>query len=148
MTKRIVPGFLISETCPAPECNLSEHDVEQFVGELETYFELLAPVFHRCDQFAWGEVYLKGLLGDAQRKTSERIALDSNKNVRNLQHFIGQSPWRKEPVLVIHQRLITETLGEVDGVMLIDESGVVKQGRNSMGASLKIHTIMRPAVVR
>ena len=36
MTKRIVPGFLISETCPAPECNLSEHDVEQFVGELET----------------------------------------------------------------------------------------------------------------
>ena len=82
------------------------------------------------------------------RKTSERIALDSNKNVRNLQHFIGQSPWRKEPVLMIHQRLIAETLGEVDGVMLIDESGVVKQGRNSMGASLKIHTIMRPAVVR
>ncbi|MCX6040941.1 MAG: transposase, partial [Caldilinea sp.] len=91
MTKRIVPGFLISETCPAPECNLSEHDVEQFVGELETYFELLAPAFHRCEQFVWGEVYLKGLLGDAQRKTSERIALDSNKNVRNLQHFIGQS---------------------------------------------------------
>jgi hypothetical protein len=40
MPKRIVPGFLISETCPAPECNLSEHDVEQFVAELETYFDL------------------------------------------------------------------------------------------------------------
>ncbi len=126
---------MISETCPAPECNLSEHDVEQFVGELETYFEFLAPAFHRRDQFAWGEVYLKGLLGDAQRKTSGRIALDSNKNVRNLQHFIGQSPWRKEPVLMIHQRLIAETLGEVDGVMLIDESGVVKQGRNSIGVA-------------
>ena len=85
MTKRIVPGFLISETCPAPECNLSEHDVEQFVGELETYFELLAPAFHRRDQFAWGEVYLKGLLGDAQRKTSERIALDSNPLIGPLQ---------------------------------------------------------------
>ena len=57
MTKRIVPGFLISETSPAPECTLSEHDVEQFVAKLETYFDFLVPAFHRRDQFAWGEVY-------------------------------------------------------------------------------------------
>jgi SRSO17 transposase len=30
---------------------------------------------------------------------------------------------------------MAETLGEVDGVMLIDESGVVKQGRNSVGVA-------------
>ena len=135
MPKRIVPEFRISETCPAPECNLSEHDVEQFVAELGIYVDLLAPAFRRSDQFGWGEIYLKGLLGDAQRKTSERIALDLNANVRDLQHFIGQSPWQKEPVLVIHQRLIAETLGEVDGVMLIDESGVVKQGQHSVGVA-------------
>lgn len=135
MPKQIVPGFQISETCPAPECNLSEHDVEEFVAELEIYFDLIAPAFRRRDQLGWGEIYLKGLLGDAQRKTSERIALDLNENVRDLQHFIGQSPWRKEPVLVVHQQLIAETLGEVDGVMLIDESGVVKQGQNSVGVA-------------
>jgi len=135
MPKQIVPGFRISESCPAPECNLSEPDVEEFVAELEMYFDLLAPAFCRRDQFGWSEIYLKGLLGDTQRKTSERIALDLNENVRNLQHFIGQSPWRKEPVLVVHQRLLAETLGEVDGVMLIDESGVVKQGQNSVGVA-------------
>jgi SRSO17 transposase len=135
MPKRIVPEFVISETCPAPECNLSERDVEQFVKELENYVALLAPGFRRCDQFAWGGIYLNGLLGDTPRKTSERMALDLNANVRDLQHFIGQSPWRKEPVLVIHQRLIAETLGEVDGVMLIDESGVVKQGQHSAGVA-------------
>ena len=73
MTKRIVPGFLISETCPAPECNLSEHDVEQFVAELETYFDLLAPGFHRRDQFGWGEVYLKGLLEIGRASCRERV---------------------------------------------------------------------------
>ena len=113
----------------------SEHDVEQFVAELEKYFDLWAPAFHRRDQFAWGEVSLKGLLGDTQRKTSERIALDSNENVRSLQHFIGQSPWSPTPLLAVHQRLVGETLGEQDGVVLIAESGVVKQESGSVGVA-------------
>jgi SRSO17 transposase len=34
--------------------------------------------------------------------------------------------------VVIHQGLVAETLGEGEGVMLIDESGVVKQGQDSV----------------
>ncbi len=56
-------------------------------------------------------------------------------NVRDLQHFIGQSRWDQEPVVAIHQRLVGETLGEPDGVVLIDESGIVKQGEDSVGAA-------------
>jgi len=54
-------------------------------------------------------------------------------NVRDLQHFVGQSPWKKEPAVIIHQGLIAETLSEADGVALIDESGNVKQGQSSVG---------------
>ena len=50
-----------------------------------------------------------------------------------MQHFIGQSPWEAEPVIAIYQRLVGETLGEEDGVALIDESSVVKQGTNRLG---------------
>ena len=110
MPKRIVPEFRICETCPAPECNLSESDVEQFVEEFEIYVALLAPGFRRREQFERGELYLKGLLGDTQRKTSERMSLDLHANVRDLQHFIGQSPWQKAPVLDIHQRLLGENV--------------------------------------
>jgi SRSO17 transposase len=49
-------------------------------------------------------------------------------NVRNLQYHVGQRSWKTEPVLAAQQRLVAETLGEADGVALIDESGVVKQG--------------------
>ena len=61
------------------------------------------------------------------------MALELGENVRSMQHFVGQSPWEEEPVVAIHQRLVAESLGEADGVALIDESSVVKQGDNSVG---------------
>lgn len=128
-----MPAEIIAETCPAPECNLLPGDVEQFVDELAAYSGLFEPAFRRPEQAKWGEVYLNGLLGDLPRKTTERIALDLGHNVRDLQHFIGQSQWPIEPVLAAHQQIIAETLGEDDGVALVDESGVVKQGDQSVG---------------
>lgn len=80
-------------------------------------------------------IYLQGLLGDLSRKTTERIALEQGVNVRTLQYFMGQSPWPTEPVLATHQQLVGETLGEADGVMLVDESGVAKQGAHSVGVA-------------
>jgi len=135
MPKGIVTEVQIFETCPAPECNLVDKDIEEFVEELECYANQFEGAFYHCKQWQWGRVYLKGLLGDTQRKTSERMALELGENVRDLQHFIGQSPWKKEPVVFIHQGLIAQTLGEADGVMLIDESGVVKQGEGSVGVA-------------
>jgi len=52
-----------------------------------------------------------------------------------MQHFIGQSPWEQEPVIAIHQQLLGETLGEEDGIALIDESSVVKQGDGLVGVA-------------
>ena len=78
---------------------------------------------------------MQGLLGDAPRKNIERMALELGENVRSMQHYIGQSPWEAEPVIAVHQRLVGETLGEADGVMLIDESSVVKQGDDSVGVA-------------
>ena len=128
-----MPTEIITQTCPAPECNLLAGDVEQFVEELAAFFELFESAFRRPEQAKWGEVYLNGLLGDLARKTVERIALDLGCNVRDLQHFIGQSLWPIEPVLAIYQQVVAQTLGEEDGVALIDESGVVKQGEHSVG---------------
>ncbi|MCP5038854.1 MAG: IS701 family transposase, partial [Rhodobacteraceae bacterium] len=42
-------------------------------------------------------------------------------------------PWSCEGLMQIHQGLVVETLGEADGVLLIDESGMVKQGQHSVG---------------
>lgn len=128
-----MPTNIIAQTCPAPECNLLPGDVDNFVVELADYYHQFAAAFRRPEQVAKGAVYLRGLLGALPRKTTERIALDLACNVRSLQHFIGQSPWALEPITACHQQLVAETLGEPDGVALIDESGVVKQGDDSVG---------------
>ena len=135
MLQEIITEIQFIETCPAPECNLSSKDVEQFVAELDSYVKLFEPAFRRQEQWRWSGVYMQGLLGDTQRKTVERIALELGQNVRDMQHFVGQSPWQTEPAVLIHQGLVAQSLGEADGVLLIDESGVVKQGQDSVGVA-------------
>jgi SRSO17 transposase len=135
MLQEIITQVQFIETCPAPECNLSSKDIEQFVEEMDRYVELFEPAFQRREQWRWSGLYVQGLLGDTQRKTTERMALELGQNVRDMQHFVGQSPWQKEPAVMIHQGLVAQSLGEADGVVLIDESGVVKQGQDSVGVA-------------
>jgi SRSO17 transposase len=135
MPNRIVTEIKYLETCPKPEFNLSGKDVEQFVEELHSYAKLFEPAFCRREQWERGQTYLSGLLGTTTRKSVERMALEMGENIRDLQHFVGQSPWKKEPVVIIHQGLIAEALSEVDGVALIDETGNVKQGQDSAGVA-------------
>ena len=135
MLEAIITKIQFIETCPAPECNLSDKDVEQFGAELDSYVQLFEPAFRRREQWQWSGRYLQGLLGDTVRKTAERMALELGQNVRDMQHFVGQSPWQKDPAVLIHQGLVAQSLGEADGVMLIDESGVVKQGQDSVGVA-------------
>jgi SRSO17 transposase len=63
------------------------------------------------------------------------MALALGVDVRGMQHFIGQSTWATTPILRAHQALVATTIGEPDGVLLVDESGVVKQGRDSVGVA-------------
>jgi SRSO17 transposase len=135
MLQEIIPQIQFIEICPAPECNLSDKDIEQFVEEMDSYVKLLEPAFRRREQWRWSGLYVQGLLGDSQRKTVERMALELGQNVRDMQHFVGQSPWQTEPAVLIHQGLVAQSLGQADGVMLIDESGVVKQGQDSVGVA-------------
>jgi len=124
-----------TEPCPAPECNLSTKEVKLFLNGLKRYLKLFKPAFQRVEQIQKSLTYtytvrryrrLHGLLGNATRKNVEQMALGQKEKVRSLQYFVGQSQWGTEPVIAIHQGLIGETLGEEDGVLLIDESSVVK----------------------
>ncbi len=128
-----MPTRIISDAVPAPYFNLTEYEVKQCMPELETYLDEFKAGFSRRDQFERFRMYVTGLLSDLARKTIEGIALAFGGNVRDLQHFAGQSPWETEPLVSLHQQQVGTTLGEADGVVLLDESGVVKQGDASVG---------------
>ena len=130
-----MPPSIVPAPTPPPVCNLAPRDVAQFVDALAAFHAHFVPAFRRPEQAAAAKTYLHGLLGEQARKTIERIALTQDVKVRDLQHFIGHGTWPIEPVIVRHQQLIADTLGDPDGVVLIDESGVVKQGSASVGVA-------------
>ncbi len=101
-----MPTEIVTETCPAPECNLSEKDIERFLDELKNYMELFNPAFQRVEQLKRSTTYLRGLLGNTTRKNIEQMALGLGEKVRSMQYFAGQSPWVEEPVIGIHQQTV------------------------------------------
>ncbi|OEJ55280.1 hypothetical protein BGK72_35475 [Streptomyces agglomeratus] len=64
-------------------------------GELEDFAAEVFEPFARNDQRRWGQVYLRGLLTDGQRKSVEPMAarLGEDGNRQALAHFITTSPW-------------------------------------------------------
>jgi SRSO17 transposase len=55
--------------------------------------------------------------------------------VRAGQQFLGEGAWSDEALISRHQRLVGDSLGEGDGVVIVDGSGFPKQGRHSVGVA-------------
>ena len=122
---------------------LSVADLDGLVDELSAYHAHFAPCFARRDQRAWVELYVRGLLtADVPRKTIEALALRllgagpaADRQVRALQYCLSEGAWDDAALLAVQRRLVDETLGEADGVLLIDGSDIPKQGRQSVGVA-------------
>jgi DDE superfamily endonuclease len=122
---------------------LTAADLGGLAEELAAYHAHFAPLFQRRQQRGWAALYLRGLLtADVPRKNAEALALrllgagpGADRTVRAVQQFIGEGGWDDAAILAAHQRLVDETLGEDDGVLIVDGSEVPKQGTHSVGVA-------------
>ena len=66
---------------------------------LDTFLtEMLAPLGRR-DRRHWGQVYVRGLLLDGERKSAGAMATRlPDGNEQSLQQFLSQSPWEWKPL--------------------------------------------------
>ncbi len=121
---------------PLPPVNLAPRDVEGLLDELRAYHAYFSPLFARREQRGWGLQYMQGLLADLPRKSVEPMALALPAgNVRAMQQFLGEGAWDDRAILAAHQRLVGETLGEPDGIVIVDGSEFPKQGSASVGVA-------------
>jgi SRSO17 transposase len=130
-----MPTTIVAATCPVPACNLAPRDIEALLADLAAYADHFRSAFPRKDQAPWAYRYLQGLLSDHPRKSIEPMALAHGFPIRSLQAFIAESPWRTAPIVQQHQQLVAQTLGEDDAVLLVDESGMPKQGQHSVAVA-------------
>jgi len=126
-----------------PVRTLTAADLDGLAEELAAYHAHFAPLFRRPEQRVWAGVYLRGLLtADVPRKNVEALALrllgagpGADRHVRALQQFVGAGGWDDTGLLAAHRRLVDETLGEGDGVLIIDGHETPKQGTHSVGVA-------------
>lgn len=131
-----MPRTPVPALASPPKVNLAPRDVEALVDELQAYHAIFSPLFRRREQRAWGLQYLHGQLLDLPRKSIEPMALAlPDGNVRAMQQFIGEGAWDDAAILAVHQRLVAETLGDPEGVLIVDGSEFPKQGSASVGVA-------------
>jgi SRSO17 transposase len=122
-----------------PSGNLAARDLETMAEELVSYHAQFHDLFQRREQREWSAFYLRGQLADLERKTVEPMVLALHgpnlAAVRAGQQFLGEGTWEDGPILARHQRLVAESLGEPDGVVIFDGSGFPKQGTHSVGVA-------------
>jgi hypothetical protein len=100
------------------------------------YHAEFASLYYRREQAHWGYKYLQGLMAPIEEKTIQPMAMAlKGGNIQAMQQFIGQGRWQDEKLLRRHRELVDETLGEEQGVYIVDDSGFPKKGQHSVGVA-------------
>ena len=124
----------VDETPPPLE--LSPQEIAALADALVEYHAAFADLYYRKEQAHWGLKYLQGLMLPLERKSIESMALAlEGGDVQAMQQFIGQGQWQDAALLLQHWRLVDATLGEADGVYIVDGSDFCKQGEHSVGVA-------------
>jgi SRSO17 transposase len=102
---------------------------------LEEFIQPFAATLEHVAQRDHLQEYVAGLVSNVKRKNVESIAYLHEHDRQPLQKFIGQKPWEWQPLIGELVKQIGTALGEADGVLVFDPSGVLKQGKASVGVA-------------
>jgi SRSO17 transposase len=71
-----------------------------------------------------------------ERQSIEPMALQvEGGKVRAMQRLVSEALWDEPAMLETYHRLVQDEMGEPDGVLIVDETGFVKKGQDSVGVA-------------
>jgi len=108
--------------------------VEEWGGELRVIGGRLRGYFGRSEPRQRAMAYIQGLLSDVPRKTSWQLAEQAGEDTPDgMQRLLSTAVWSADEVGQELQGYEVELLGESDAVLVVDETGFLKQGQQSAG---------------
>jgi SRSO17 transposase len=94
----------------------------------------LRPHFRRQHAHRHACAYLRGLLSSAERKNGWQLAEETGySQPRAIQRVLDRSVWDAEAVRDELRTYVISELGDPGGVLVVDETGFLKQGTHSVG---------------
>ena len=115
---------------------VTEATIERWAAEVDKAGARIARHFPRVEVKRRATAFVKTLLSDVERKngwqTAERLGEDGPSAV---QHLLGRSRWDPDALRDELVGYVSETLGDADGVLVVDETGFLKKGTHSVGVA-------------
>src|SRR5918992_5074243 len=101
---------------------------------LDELVERIAPRFHRIEPRRRVRTYLQGLLAPIERKNGWQLAENAgDRTPDGVQDFLARMRWDADQVRDDLQTYVIAQLGDADAVLVLDETGFVKKGTQSVG---------------
>jgi SRSO17 transposase len=125
-----------SDLYELPPFELTPEDVEDFVDELRRFHARFRHCSRRSEPRDHFFRYLVGQFSALERKSIEPIALETQAtSIRAMQRSLSDTEWDDAQMRRTYHHLVSEDLGERDGVVMVDESGFAKKGKDSVGVA-------------
>ena len=122
---------------PIPKLLIDKVDISLFMEEFKGFHAQFADCFSREEPRENFYQYMAGQMSQLERKSIEPIALSvESAKVRAMQYFLSDITWEEERILSRYHGMVSEDLGDSEGVLIFDEPGFVKKGNDSVGVAV------------
>src|SRR5919202_1817232 len=133
----MLPAYRTADaTFAIPQFALTRSDIDSFMEELRWFHTAFRPCFTRQEP---RDQFLRSMVGQfsaLERKSIEAMALQgAGGKVRAMQRLVSDALWDEDAMRETYHRLVQDEMGEPDGVLIIDETGFVKKGQDSVGVA-------------
>ena len=119
-----------------PPFDLIPSDVEGCLEELWEFQSAFHDCLARSEPRAHCFDSMVGQCSQLERKSIEPMALQvDGGTIRGLQRFLSDVGWDEEQMLWNDHQLVAEEMGEPDGILMFDETGLVKKCKDSVGVA-------------
>ncbi len=113
---------------------LEREEVRAWEAGLRVLHERIAGRFGRREPRQRAMVYLEGLLGSVERKNGWQLAeYAGDATPDGVQRLLATYRWDADEVRDDLREYVVEHLGDPEAVLVVDETGFLKQGQKSVG---------------
>jgi SRSO17 transposase len=110
--------------------------VRGWADEVEAVGRRIGRHFARREPRRRAVGYVRGLLSDTERKNGWQLAEHlGDPTPDGVQHLLARADWDADAVRDDLTRYVAEHLGDAAGVLVVDETGVLKKGTKSCGVA-------------
>ena len=100
----------------------------------EEVCERIGPIFARSETRERAQAYLRGLLSPIERKNGWQMAEEAGEATPYaMQYLLDRARWESDQLRDEVRAYVHEKLGDPEAVLVIDETGFLKQGTKSVG---------------